>query len=95
VITCTDAGITVSSDGADVAEEDYRRLMAVNLVGTLFSAQAAGERMKALGKQGSIVLMAKALADAFGPHGIRVNSVAPGTIDTELLRSTPGVAEAA
>lgn len=116
-VMVANAGITLAADGADVAEEDYRRLMSVNLDGALFSAQAAGGRMKALGKQGSIVLMAsmggivgagftvaystskggivlmaKALADAFGPSGIRVNSVAPGTIDTELLRSTPAVA---
>ena len=45
--------------------------------------------------KGGVVLMAKALADALGPDGIRVNSVCPGTIDTHLLRSTPGIAEAA
>ncbi|MBD9434778.1 SDR family oxidoreductase [Pseudoxanthomonas sp. PXM03] len=113
------AGITLRSDGADVAEDDYRRLMSVNLDGVLFSAQAAARQMQALSKPGSIVLMAsmggvsgagmtvaystskggvvlmaKALADALGPSGIRVNSVCPGTIDTALLRNTPGVAEA-
>jgi len=114
------AGISLRSDGADVSEEDYRRLMSINLDGVLFGAQAAAREMKQLGKQGSIVLMAsmggisgagmtvaystskggvvlmaKALADALGPDGIRVNSVAPGTIDTELLRSTPPIAAAA
>ncbi|EEF60074.1 SDR family oxidoreductase [Pedosphaera parvula] len=119
VMVCN-AGITLRSDGADVAEEDYRRLMAVNLDGVLFGAQAAARQMKARAKSGSIVLMgsmggisgagmtvaystskggvvlmAKALADALGPDGIRVNSVCPGTIDTHLLRTTPGIAEAA
>jgi NAD(P)-dependent dehydrogenase (short-subunit alcohol dehydrogenase family) len=113
------AGITLRSDGADVGEDDYRRLMSINLDGTLFGAQAAARQMKELGKPGSIVLMAsmgglvgagitvaystskggvvlmaKALADALGPDGIRVNSIAPGTIDTALLRSTPDIAAA-
>jgi NAD(P)-dependent dehydrogenase (short-subunit alcohol dehydrogenase family) len=119
VMVCN-AGITLPSDGADVAEDDYRRLMAVNVDGVLFSAQAAARQMQNLSKPGSIVLMAsmggiagaamtvaystskgavvtmaKSLADALGPDGIRVNAVCPGTIDTHLLRTTPGVAEAA
>jgi L-rhamnose 1-dehydrogenase len=118
VMVCN-AGITLRSDGADVAEDDYRRLMSVNLDGVLFCAQAAARQMQALSKPGSmvlmasmggiagagmtvaystskggVVLMAKAMADALGPSGIRVNSVCPGTIDTALLRNTPGVAEA-
>lgn len=118
VMVCN-AGITLQSDGADVSEEDYRRLMAVNVDGVLFGAQSAARRMKALQRQGSIVLMgsmggvagagftvaystskgavvlmAKALADALGPDGIRVNAICPGTIDTQMLRGTPAVAEA-
>jgi NAD(P)-dependent dehydrogenase (short-subunit alcohol dehydrogenase family) len=114
------AAITLQTDGADVPEEDYRRLMSVNLDGVLFGAQAAARQMKVRGKTGSIilmasmgglagagitvaystskggvVLMAKSLADALGPDGIRVNAVAPGTIDTVLLRTSPGIAEAA
>jgi L-rhamnose 1-dehydrogenase len=118
-VMVANAGITLKADGADVAEDDYRRLMSVNLDGVLFGAQAAARQMKARGKGGSIVLMAsmggihgagitvaystskggvvlmaKALADALGPDGIRVNAVAPGTIDTVLLRTSPGIAEA-
>jgi NAD(P)-dependent dehydrogenase (short-subunit alcohol dehydrogenase family) len=119
VMVCN-AGITVSSDGADVSEEDFHRLLAVNLDGVLFGAQAAARQMKAAGRGGSVVLMgsmggivgagftvaystskggvvlmAKALADALGPDGIRVNAVCPGTIDTHLLRTTPDIARAA
>jgi L-rhamnose 1-dehydrogenase len=119
VMVCN-AGICLRSDGPDVPEDDYRRLMAVNLDGVLFGAQAAARQMKARSKPGSIVLiasmagiagcsvtvaystskggvvlMAKALADALGPDGIRVNSVCPGMIDTELVRTTPKIAAAA
>jgi len=119
VMVCN-AGITLRSDGLDVAENDFHRLMSVNLDGVLFGAQAAARQMKAQRKPGSIVLMgsmggiagagmtvaystskggvvlmAKALADALGPFGIRVNSVCPGTIDTQLLRTSPGIADTA
>jgi NAD(P)-dependent dehydrogenase (short-subunit alcohol dehydrogenase family) len=118
-VMVANAGITLNQDGADVSEDDFHKLMAVNLDGTLFSAQAAARQMKDYGKAGSIVLMAsmggivgagftvaystskggivllaKSLADALGPDGIRVNSVSPGTIDTSMLRETPAVAAA-
>jgi len=119
-VVVANAGITLSVDDADVTEGEFDRLMAVNLKGVLFTAQAAALQMRRLGKKGSIVLtasmgglsgsaltvaystskggvvlLAKSLADALGPDGIRVNSVSPGLIDTHLLRKTPGVAEAA
>ncbi|MEJ8821175.1 SDR family oxidoreductase [Variovorax humicola] len=118
VMVCN-AGITLRSDGADVGEDDFHRLMSVNLDGVLFGAQAAARQMQARGRPGSIVLMAsmggiagagmtvaystskggvvlmaKALADALGPQGIRINAVAPGTIDTHLLRTNPAIAAA-
>jgi len=44
--------------------------------------------------KGGIVQLARCLADAYGPEGIRVNAVAPGSIDTVLLRTSPGISEA-
>jgi L-rhamnose 1-dehydrogenase len=119
VMVCN-AGITLPSDTVDVAGDDLHRLLAVNLDGVLFGAQAASRQMRDANRPGSIVLMgsmgglvgahntvaystskggvvlmAKALADGLGPHGIRVNAVCPGTTDTLLLRTTPGVSDTA
>lgn len=43
--------------------------------------------------KGAINVMTRSLAKEFGPHGIRVNAVSPGTIDTNYHRnfSTPAM----
>jgi L-rhamnose 1-dehydrogenase len=41
--------------------------------------------------KGGVCLMAKSLADAFGPAGIRVNAVCPGVIDTHLVQTSPAI----
>ena len=46
--------------------------------------------------KGAVDAMTRSLAMEFGPHGIRVNSVAPGVIDTDLWKTNkaiPGVVE--
>jgi NAD(P)-dependent dehydrogenase (short-subunit alcohol dehydrogenase family) len=46
--------------------------------------------------KGAVDAMTRSLAIEFGPHGIRVNAVAPGVIDTDLWASNkaiPGVVE--
>ena len=46
--------------------------------------------------KGAVDAMTRSLAGEFGPHGIRVNAVAPGVIDTDLWASNkaiPGVVE--
>ncbi len=44
--------------------------------------------------KGGVNLMVASLADALGPKGIRVNAVCPGLIKTDLVDSSPQVAEA-
>ena len=108
VMVCN-AGIVLQEDPIAMSEEDYRRILSVNLDGVFFGAQAAGRHMIEHGKAGSIITMSSigglrgasrtaiystskggvqlltaSLADAFGPHGIRVNSICPGIIETAL-----------
>ena len=37
----------------------------------------------------------KSSAAALAPHGIRVNALAPGTVDTDMVRNTPPEAQQA
>ncbi len=65
------------------------------LMASMGGLSGAGITVAYSTSKGGVVLMTKALADALGPDGIRVNAVAPGTVDTHLLRTSPGIAEAA
>ena len=41
------------------------------------------------GSKAAIILFTRSLGRALGPHGIRINAVAPGTIDTAMSRRLP------
>ncbi len=94
--------MTVNLDGALFSAQAAAEQMkargkqgSIVLMASMGGIAGAGLTVAYSTSKGGIVLMAKALADALGPDGIRVNSVSPGTIDTELLRATPGVSDAA
>jgi len=92
---------------ADV--DEIRRVIDVNLIGTVMAMQACGQRMLATGTPGSIITIAsiaakvpdagpfgyvlskaavwmltKKAARMLAPAGIRVNSIGPGWIDTNM-----------
>jgi 2,3-dihydro-2,3-dihydroxybenzoate dehydrogenase len=92
-----------------IAEQDWDRILDVNLLGTVYCAQAAARHMMRQ-RSGRIVNVAsiagaiprinaaaysvskagvrmftKCLALELAPHGITVNAVAPGPIDTPML----------
>ena len=91
--------------------EEWDKVLAVNLTGTLFALQSAARRMRDQGRGGSIItfsaiggkvpglasvtysvskagiwMLSKSAAVALAPAGIRVNSIGPGTIDTNMTK---------
>jgi NAD(P)-dependent dehydrogenase (short-subunit alcohol dehydrogenase family) len=47
----------------------------------------------AIGKAG-LVAATRTMAAEFAPHGIRVNALSPGTVDTDMVRKNPAEAQA-
>lgn len=100
--------INVRKELLNMSEEEFDRVMSLNLKGTFRLITAAGRNMKARGK-GSIIAfasiraqtvepgqgvyaatkagvlqMCRALAAELGPHGVRVNVIGPGVVETPL-----------
>lgn len=110
ILICNAGGHLAPPAGSwasSMSEADYRKIMAINLDGTIFCCQAASRPMKAQ-RSGKIVTVgsqagmwassgggchysiAKAaihhytrqIAAELGPHGIRVNCIAPGFVNS-------------
>ncbi len=56
----------------------------------LFSATVS---LYAIGKSG-LAAATRSMAAEFAPHGIRVNALSPGTVDTDMVRKNPPEAQA-
>ncbi len=97
------------SDLVDAPIEEIRRILDVNLLGTILVAREVACGWVAAGRTGSIVKLGsifgqqgvaggvaygaskggvatvtQALAAELGPHGIRVNTISPGNMATEM-----------
>lgn len=101
----------------EIADEDWARVMAVNVTGPFLCAKAAAPHMRKAGfgrivniSSGAVTLgrpnyvhyttskaallgMTRSMARELGPHGVTVNSVLPGSVETGIPRET--VTEAA
>ncbi|RWY55672.1 SDR family NAD(P)-dependent oxidoreductase [Mucilaginibacter gilvus] len=60
-IVIANAGITLYGDFLTYSEEDFSKVMNVNLAGTFFLTQAAAKQMKLQGNGGSILFMSSAV----------------------------------
>lgn len=107
-ILVSNAGILTKQNLLSATEDEFDRMMAVNVKSVYFGAQAAAKRMKEKAKgsiinlssiagirgtggyalycasKGAVRHMTYALADELGPHGIRVNALHPGIIETQM-----------
>jgi NAD(P)-dependent dehydrogenase (short-subunit alcohol dehydrogenase family) len=104
------AGVTTGSSTLDeLTDEQYRRIMRVNVDGVVFGARALAPTMVARGggalvataslagliafspdpiytlTKHAVVGLVRALAPQLQPHGVTVNAVCPGLVDTPLL----------
>lgn len=57
----------------------------VNL-SSMYGVVAAPDRAAYCATKGGVVMLTESLAVEWGPHNVRVNALAPGYIDTDLLR---------
>ncbi|HEY0519834.1 MAG TPA: glucose 1-dehydrogenase [Ilumatobacteraceae bacterium] len=105
------AGVIVRASGEDTTDEQWARIMAVNVSGTFFMCRAAVREMKPRGRgaivnfgsiwgdlgsagvaaycasKGAVHNLTRALAMDHAGHGIRVNAVCPGEVNTPMLQS--------
>jgi NAD(P)-dependent dehydrogenase (short-subunit alcohol dehydrogenase family) len=107
-ILVNNAGILTKQSVLEASEDDFERMMNINVKSIYFATQAAARQMVPRGggsiinlssiagmrgtggyalyctSKGAIRHMTYALADELGPHGIRVNALHPGIIETQM-----------
>jgi NAD(P)-dependent dehydrogenase (short-subunit alcohol dehydrogenase family) len=110
-VLVNNAGLLCTGPGENTGEEEFDRLLAVNVTGVFNCVRAAIPAMRgragatiinvasvsaekgggAIGNvwygatKAAVVAMTRGLGRELGPHGIRVNAIAPAVLDTEMV----------
>lgn len=108
-IMVANAAVQAEIPFLDLSEEEFDRVIRVNLKGAFLCGQTAARHMAATGIRGAIInlssvnavvahpvlvhyaaskggiaMLTKGMAVALAPHGIRVNAIGPGTVNTPI-----------
>ena len=99
-ILVNNAGISESTPFAEYTEELFDKVMDLNVKGVFNATRVASEFMAARGE--GVILSTSSmvsiygqpsgvasLARELGPKGIRVNAVAPGVTETDMMKAVP------
>ena len=97
-VLVTAAGIEINGDSVKVTAEQWRKVIDVNLTGTsgsaVFIASMSGSIVNVPqwaasynASKAAVVHLGKSLAVEWAPAGIRVNSVSPGYVLTDLTQA--------
>jgi NAD(P)-dependent dehydrogenase (short-subunit alcohol dehydrogenase family) len=117
------AGVGQWVKAEEMPEEDWKRVLDINLNGVFFSCQAVGREMLKRRKgsiitissmsglivnnpqaqshynasKAAVIMLTKSLAVEWAPYNVRVNTIAPGYMETQLvadlLKARPDYAE--
>ncbi len=104
------AAIAVISSVADMQDNEFRRVIDVNLTGSFLVGREASRRLRRGGNllfiasqgglkawglwgaycasKGGVLRLADSLLEELAPHGIRVNSISPGSVETDMISTT-------
>jgi NAD(P)-dependent dehydrogenase (short-subunit alcohol dehydrogenase family) len=108
-IVVNNAGAVLRKPAFETTDDEWRRIVAINLDGAFFVTRAfAGDLIarrgrviniaSIAGREGTPMLAAycaakhavvgltRALAEELRPHGVAVNAICPGSVDTAMLR---------